>query len=247
MSELSLVYIPAAIGLGALHALEPGHAKALTAAYLVGIRGTWREALILGLSAAVAHGAVVVALAAGALWLGRATLADDGLRWLGIVSGAVVMLIGGWILLRRLLRRRHHDHGHDHGHDHHDHDHEEEEHDGHHHALPAYAGTGERVGMGQVVLFGISGGLLPCPASVSVMLLALTVGKVALGVVMVGAFSLGLALAFIGVGMAVVWGAAALGGRFASVSRHAPTVSAVVLLVSGAIALVAGLRTPAAA
>lgn len=244
MSELSLLYVPAAVGLGALHALEPGHAKALTAAYLVGIRGTWREALALGLSAAIAHGAVVVALAATALWLGRAALADEGLRWLGLVSGSVVMLIGGWILWRRLRPHRHHDHDHDHDHDQ---DHDDHDDHGHSHALPEHATRGERVGMGQVVLFGITGGLLPCPASVSVMLLALTLGQVALGVTMVAAFSLGLALAFIGVGMAVVWGAAALGGRFASISRHAPTISAVVLVVSGAIAVYSGLRTPAAA
>lgn len=252
MSELSLLYVPAAVGLGALHALEPGHAKALTAAYLVGIRGTWREALALGLSAAIAHGAVVVALAATALWLGRAALADEGLRWLGLISGSVVMLIGGWILWRRLRPRRHVAHDHDeHEHDHHDHDHHDhndhEDDHGHSHALPEHATRGERVGMGQVVLFGITGGLLPCPASVSVMLLALTLGQVALGVTMVAAFSLGLALAFIGVGMAVVWSAAALGGRFSAVSRHAPTISAVVLVVSGAIAVVSGLRSPVAA
>lgn len=231
-----------------MHALEPGHAKALTAAYLVGIRGTWREALALGLSAAVAHGAVVVGLAAGALWLGRAALADEGLRWLGLGSGAVVMAIGCWLLWRRLRAHRghahHQHHGHDHDHDHDDHD-DHDDH-GHSHALPEHATRGERVGMGQVVLFGITGGLLPCPASVSVMLLALTLGQVALGVTMVAAFSLGLALAFIGVGMAVVWSAAALGGRFSAVSRHAPTISAVVLVASGAIAVISGLRTPVA-
>ncbi len=233
MSELSLVYLPAAIGLGALHALEPGHAKALTAAYLVGIRGTWREALALGLSAALAHGAVVVALAAGALYLGRAALAEDGLHWLQLISGGVVLAIGLWMLWRRFRPQ--------HRHDHHDHDeHDDHDHDGHHHALPAHATSGERVGLGQVVLFGVTGGLLPCPASVSVMLLALTLGQVALGVAMVAAFSLGLALAFIGVGLAVVWGTAALGGRFTAVARHAPTVSAVVLVASGAFALIAG-------
>lgn len=232
VSELSLLYVPAAVGLGALHALEPGHAKALTAAYLVGIRGTWREAVALGLSAAVAHGAVVVALALGAVWLGREAFAGDALRWLQIGSGAIVVLIGLWMLWRRLRPHRHH-HGDDHDHDH-----------DHHHPLPAHATSGERVGMGQVVLFGITGGLLPCPASVSVMLLALSLGQTALGAVMVAAFSLGLALAFIGVGLAVVWGTAALGGRFAALSRHAPTVSAAVLILSGAVALVAGIYSP---
>ena len=232
MSELSLVYVPAAVGLGALHALEPGHAKALTAAYLVGIRGTWREANALALSAALAHGAVVVALAAAALWAGRAALAEDGLRWLQLISGAVVLAIGCWLLWRRF--RPHHHHAHD--------DHDDHDHDGHHHELPEHARSGEPVGIGQVVFFGITGGLLPCPASVSVMLLALTLGQVALGVTMVAAFSLGLALAFIGVGLAVVWSAAALGGRFTAVARHAPTVSAVVLLLSGGFAVAMGLR-----
>jgi nickel/cobalt exporter len=242
VSELSLVYVPAAIGLGALHALEPGHAKALTAAYLVGIRGTWREAVALGLSAAVAHGAVVVALAIGAVWLGREAFAGEALRWLQIGSGAIVVLIGAWMLVRR-LRRHHHGHGHAH-HDNHDDDHDDHDDHDHHHPLPAHATSGERVGMGQVVLFGITGGLLPCPASVSVMLLALSLGQLAIGAVMVAAFSLGLAFAFIGVGLAVVWGTAVLGGRFAALTRHAPTISAVVLILSGAVALVAGLYSP---
>src|SRR4051812_11027405 len=101
MTELSLVYLPAAVGLGALHALEPGHAKALTAAYLLGIKGTWRDAMALGIAAALTHSLVVIALAMGALWVGREAFAGEATRWLQVGSGAIVIAIGGWLMWRR--------------------------------------------------------------------------------------------------------------------------------------------------
>ncbi|HEX7673983.1 MAG TPA: hypothetical protein VF412_07425, partial [Bdellovibrio sp.] len=63
------LYFPTALALGALHALEPGHAKTLTAAYLIGIKGTKRDALLLGLSVAITHSFVVIAISVAALWL----------------------------------------------------------------------------------------------------------------------------------------------------------------------------------
>lgn len=249
MTELSLLYLPAAVGLGALHALEPGHAKALTAAYLVGIKGTWRDAVALGLAAATTHSLVVIGLSATALWLGREAFAGEAMRWLQVGSGALVALIGGWMLWRRLRPRPHHHH---HGHDHAAHDHpghDEHEDDAAHAAahaagMPGYVGSGQRPGLGQVLLFGASGGMLPCPASVSVMLLALSVGETAIGLAVVAAFSVGLALALVGVGLVAVWSMAALagGGRFDALSRHAPLISAVVVLTTGVAAMLLGLR-----
>jgi nickel/cobalt exporter len=235
-ASLSLLYLPVAVGLGALHALEPGHAKALTAAYLVGIRGTWRDAVVLGLSAACTHAGVVVALSALAIWLGRTAFAGEALRWLEIASGAIVIAIGLWLLSRRWLRHRHHARACEHGHDH---DHDDD--DDHHHTPPPIPSEG-RPSNWQIILFGASGGLLPCPASVSVMLLALSVGEAAIGLVVAFAFGVGLALALVAVGLAAVWGAGLLGRRFDVVGRWAPLVSALMVTLSGVFALAVGLR-----
>lgn len=87
--------------LGALHALEPGHAKTLTAACLIGIKGTKRDAILLGLSVAATHSLVVVGLSVAALWLGREAFTDRATYWLQIGSGIVVVLLGAWLLARR--------------------------------------------------------------------------------------------------------------------------------------------------
>ena len=79
---LGLVYFPAAVALGALHALEPGHAKALTAAYLIGIKGTKRDSIILGLSVAATHSVVVIGISALGLWLGNEGFAGQATVWL---------------------------------------------------------------------------------------------------------------------------------------------------------------------
>jgi nickel/cobalt exporter len=265
---LSLVYLPVAVGLGALHAIEPGHAKTLTAAYLIGIKGTTRDALLLGVSVAATHSIVVIALAATALWLGKEAFTEQATHWLQIGSAALVIALGAWLLWRRVGRRRsggcchhheahdhHHDHchhhGHEHPHDHHDHHDHGHHHHGHDHlddeaharahaaSMPAYVGSGERPAWWQIVGFGAAGGLIPCPASVTVMLLALSVGQAAIGMAAVLCFSLGLAAALVGVGVLVVLGVSRLtdGGRFQWFSRQAPAISAVVVMLSGVAAL----------
>src|SRR5690606_27627799 len=97
----SLLYFPVALALGALHALEPGHAKTLTAAYLIGIKGTKRDALLLGLSVALTHSLIVIAISVTAIWLGRETFTQDVTHWLQIGSGVIVIVLGFWMLIRR--------------------------------------------------------------------------------------------------------------------------------------------------
>ena len=80
--NFSLVYFPTAVALGALHALEPGHAKALTASYLIGIKGTKRDSVLLGLSVAATHSLVVIAISAIGLWLGNEAFAGSATKWL---------------------------------------------------------------------------------------------------------------------------------------------------------------------
>lgn len=109
--------------------------------------------------------------------------------------------------------------------------------------LPEYVGRGERPSFWQIVTFGAAGGLVPCPAAVTVMLLAISVNRTGNGLVMVAGFSLGLAATLVGIGLAVVMGLNALGsrGRFGWLSRRAPVVSAAVVVLSGVAAVVIAL------
>ena len=280
--DLSLFYFPAALALGALHALEPGHAKALTASYLIGIKGTKRDSVILGLSVAVTHSLVVIGISLIGLWLGNEAFTGEATAWLERGSGLVAILIGSWMLYRRLFKKKrhthhshghklappalpqdllsrevieetkqfhfvpvvdhHHNHGDHHHHDHHDHDHLDDEAHARAHAetLPEYVNSGERPSVWQIISFGAAGGMIPCPASITVMLLALSTGRAALGLFTVLGFSLGLALALVGVGMAIVTGLSKLSdtGRLSWVTKRAPAISAGLVILSGVAALV---------
>ena len=127
-----LFLLLASFGWGALHALSPGHGKAMVAAYLVGSRGTSRDAVALGAVVTVTHTIGVFALGLVTLLLAQYILPEDLYPWLNIVSGLLVVGIGGAILWSRVQTARgrrnalfghHHDHGHGHHH-HHDHDHD---------------------------------------------------------------------------------------------------------------------------
>jgi nickel/cobalt exporter len=108
------IYFPAAVLLGALHAMEPGHAKALTASYLIGIKGTKRDSVILGLSVATTHSIVVILISALGLWLGNEAFTGRATEWLETGSGLIAITIGCWMLWRRLFVTRvikeHHHH-----------------------------------------------------------------------------------------------------------------------------------------
>ena len=229
------LYLPIAVVLGALHALEPGHAKSLMAAYIVAIRGTTQQAVVLALSAATGHTIIVWILAIAALALGERYVVDQAEPWLTALSGVLIVLLAirmFWMLGRR-NRHSHHHHDHDHGHEH-QHDH------GHSHEPPAISG---HVGTGQVIWFGFTGGLLPCPAAIAVLLICIQLKAFALGVAMVAAFSVGLALTLIAIGLAVVWGSGKLAKSFPGFERYAqrlPYLSAALVMTVGAIMTFAG-------
>jgi ABC-type nickel/cobalt efflux system permease component RcnA len=196
-----------AIGLGAAHALSPGHGKTVMAAYLVGTRGTTRQALGLGLAVTVSHTLGVLALAALTLAAANILPPERLYPILGVGSGGLVVLIGASLLVRRIKDLRHeHGHahpdgGHGHGDDGHGHGH-----DDHGHAHPHGDDPGATTGVSWRSLFalGLSGGLVPSASALILLLGSIATGRVAYGLVLVVAFGAGMALVLGGVGIALV-------------------------------------------
>ncbi|HEX8074926.1 MAG TPA: sulfite exporter TauE/SafE family protein [Thermoleophilaceae bacterium] len=182
----------AAFGWGALHALSPGHGKAMVAAYLIGTRGTAKHAAALGGIVTVTHTIGVFALGVVTLALSQYLLPEDLFPWLTLTSGLLVVAVGAGVLRSRLRwarARRAHDRGHgSHGHDH-----------AHDHLPPADLTWRGLVGM------GASAGLIPCPSALVVLLGAISQHQVALGLLLILAFSLGLAGTLTALGLAVVY------------------------------------------
>jgi ABC-type nickel/cobalt efflux system permease component RcnA len=202
------------------------------AAYLVGSRGTARHAAFLGATVTITHTASIFALGIVTLYLSRYILPETLYPWLSVVSGLVVVAMGASILVRRARRLRahhhHHHHSDDHDHDSHDHDHHHGP-GGHTHEPPA------AITARSMLALGISGGILPCPSALVVMLGAIAVHRVAFGLLLVVAFSIGLAATLTGVGLLVVY-ARRLVDRVPSSGRvvqAAPTFSAAVITLLG--------------
>ncbi len=206
----------AALFWGMAHALSPGHGKTIVTAYLIGQRGTPRHAALLGLVVTATHTVGVFALGGVTLVLSRFIVPEELYPWLNFVSGVLVVLIGASVLRSRWRHRRAHTRGHDH---HHAHEHEHE------------GGLSGR----SLVAVGISGGLLPCPSALVVLLAAITLHRVAFGMLLVVAFSAGLALTITGIGLAAVLARGAFrrvsfDGRVVSLL---PTASALVIVAAG--------------
>ena len=113
------LFIPSAILLGALHGLEPGHSKTMMAAFIIAIRGTVVQAVLLGLSATISHTAIVWIVALAGLHFGQQWSGERSEAWLQLVSAAIIFGIAGWMVWRT-WRDQNHDHDHDHHHHHHD-------------------------------------------------------------------------------------------------------------------------------
>ncbi|MBS1958478.1 MAG: sulfite exporter TauE/SafE family protein [Bdellovibrionales bacterium] len=239
-TTLSWVYFPTAFVLGALHALEPGHAKTLTAAYLIGIKGTRRDAFLLGISVAITHSAVVIGIAVAAFLIGRESFTQEVTHTLQLASGWIVVALGTWLLFKRYkFAQEAKKAGLSSAGLEEEHEHEDECAD-HHHEIPDYVERGERPTFFQIISFGAAGGLIPCPSSITVMLLALSVGQVGMGLFSLLGFSLGLAVTLVGVGLLVVTGLTQLKktSRLNWISANSPMISALLVLLSGVLALV---------
>jgi len=201
-----LLALLAAFGWGAAHAFSPGHGKTIVGAYLVGSRGTVRHALFLGLTTTVTHTAGVFALGFVTLFAAQFILPEKLYPWLSMVSGVLVVIIGAVMIKDRLQsflsgHDHHHHHHHEHNHDHmHDHDH------GHHHHHHLPSGTdGAPVTWRSLLALGVSGGLLPCPSALVLMLGAISLQRVGFGLALIVMFSLGLASVLTAIGVVLVY------------------------------------------
>jgi nickel/cobalt transporter (NicO) family protein len=203
----------AALFWGMAHALSPGHGKTIVTAYLVGQRGTPRHAALLGLIVTVTHTIGVFALGLVTLMLSQFIVPSDLYPWLNLVAGLLVVGIGASVLRVRFKHRRPHAHGHGRHHHHHEHD----------------------LSRRSLIAVGVSGGLLPCPSALVVLLAAISLHRVAFGMLLVVAFSVGLALTITGIGLAAVLARSAFRrlsfeGRLVSLL---PTASALAILAAG--------------
>ena len=194
------------MGLGALHALEPGHGKTIVAAYLVGSRGTARHAALLGVIVTVAHTASVFALGAITLYASHYILPEQLYPWLGVLSGLTIAGLGGYMLLRRLTGvELEHAHvvGEMHGHWFSSKKKPAEE-----IAMAREAeesGPAKTVSLTQLFTLGITGGIIPCPAALVVLLSAFALHRIGFGFFLITSFSVGLAAVLIGFGLLMVY------------------------------------------
>ncbi|MEH2046154.1 nickel/cobalt transporter [Nostoc sp.] len=191
---------------GGLHALSPGHGKTIVGAYLVGSRSNAQHALFLGLIITITHTAGIFALGLVTLGTSKFILTEQLYPWLSVLSGVLVTVIGLNLFISRLQRTQvshshDHVHSHQHSHDLHHHHHHDHVHHEHSHLPP----DGASMKWSSVLALGISGGLLPCPSALVVLLSAIAMGRVGFGLALVSAFSLGLAAVLTGIGLMLVY------------------------------------------
>lgn len=347
------IFIPSAILLGAMHGLEPGHSKTMMAAFIVAIRGTVRQAVMLGLAATLSHTAIVWMIALGGMYISRKFTAESAEPWFQLISAVIILGTAAWMFWRtwrgerlwKLEQEEDHAHGHhDHdetriidtghgkvelsifeggqlphwrfrtlsgqnwqtrdvslvtnrgkgtfsqvfdfvekdgfmestqaipephsfevrltlGHRGHVHDYDvtfhEHEHDHDHSALEGldasskeYQDAHEKahandikkrfanrnVTTGQIILFGLTGGLIPCPAAITVLLLCIQVKEFSLGAALVLCFSIGLAITLVTVGAAAAYSVRQATKRwsgFDTLARRAPYFSSVLIALVG--------------
>lgn len=211
-----LILIGVCALLGAFHALTPGHGKTLLAAYLVGTEGTPRQAIMLGGVITVMHTSSVLLLGTAVLLAGHYVLPGILIPTLEIAAGAVVLILGVRIARRRwsALRSGNHDHDHSHGHAH---DHHDTPGHSHSHGGSAVAvldagrspkttsAPGKtKTGFREIAGMGVTGGIIPCPEALSILILAVGLHRTALGIAMIVAFSVGLAAILVGLGLVLV-------------------------------------------
>jgi ABC-type nickel/cobalt efflux system permease component RcnA len=226
-AEIVFLSLIIAFALGAVHALSPGHGKTLVAAYLVGSRGTARHALLLGVVVTITHTIGVFTLGFVTLFASKYILPERLYPWLGFASGLIIAVIGMTLFLRRYGALFGGSGEHDHSHSHHDRGHEHRH--NHRHEIP------ERVTFGNLIALGASGGIIPCPEALIVLLSAISLHRIGFGLVLIFAFSVGLALVLMGIGLGMVY-ARRFMERFSwerKITQWLPLVSSAVIGILG--------------
>ncbi|MCX6631253.1 MAG: hypothetical protein NTW28_26880 [Candidatus Solibacter sp.] len=232
--SVMLLGMLAAFAFGAVHALSPGHGKTLVAAYLVGSRGTPRHAVLLGLIVTFTHTISVFALGLVTLYLSRFVLPETITPILGAISGITIVWVGGTLLYRRTVGQgiappamglaHHHGDGRVHTH------------------VP------EEVSVGGLIALGASGGLVPCPSALVLLLTSVSLGRIGLGLTLLVAFSAGLAVVLTAVGLAVLYAKHWLpdGGTLGrgKALRYLPVASAAFIICIGIAMTWVSLRPP---
>ena len=334
------LFVPSAILLGALHGLEPGHSKTMMAAFIIAVRGTVMQAVLLGLAATVSHTAIVWIIALAGLHFGAQWNTEATEPYLQLVSAVLIIGVAVWMLWRTWRDQQAHQHDHHHGdevrtintshgvitleiaedgmparwrirsaksqplaagdvtvettrpdgarqtfaftaHDGYlqstteipephaftarlsfrDGDHttnfdvEFSEHE-HPETAGLVVGTQEfadaherahaedirrrfadrHVTTGQIVMFGLTGGLIPCPASITILLICLQLKQFTLGAALVLCFSIGLAVTMVSVGAAAALSVHHISKRwtgFGEAARRAPYLSGALIIAVG--------------
>ena len=235
---LALALATAAV-LGGFHALEPGHGKTVVAAYLVGSRGTAWHALILGLVVTISHTAGVYLLGAVTFYASKHVVPEQLYPWLSLFSGLTIAVLGAMLFIRRFAGVPDHHHGPG-GHHHHGPGGHTHTHDGlaaHTHGPgEAHDHASQPVSLRALVALGVSGGIIPCPAALVVLLTALSMHRVGFGLVLIVAFSIGLAAVLVAIGILMVY-AGRLMTRFKEegplIQRWLPLTSSAVMTLLG--------------
>lgn len=246
---MMFVGLVVAFGLGAIHALSPGHGKTIVAAYLVGTRGTPKHAIFLGAMVTFTHTISVFFLGLTTLFLSQYVLPEKIYPVLGAISGLSIVWIGATLFFKRLRAAGGYTHSHGHHHDHehpHSHDHHHQDHDHHHHGglvhdhgdghVHSHMPEGD-VTLGSLIALGASGGLVPCPSALVLLLSSVALGRVALGLTLLVAFSLGLAVVLMAIGLVVLYAKHLLPDREktarSALFRYVPVASAGIITCAG--------------
>ncbi len=243
--QFAVIALVVSFVLGGLHALTPGHGKAVVAAYLVGSKGRIIDAIFLGLIVTFTHTFSVISIGIILLFAKERIAHDDIVLWLSLISGLLIVGIGGWLLAKNMKQYysgRTQNHGHDHSHDHsHDHEHTHDHGDGHTHShgfghAHSHVPT-ERTGFWSLLSLGVSGGIVPCVDALIGLLFAISLNKLTWGVIILCAFSLGLAAVLVAIGILMVMAKPVI-ERFTGRGiwlQRLPIISATVVIVLGAV------------
>lgn len=330
------LFVPSAMLLGALHGLEPGHSKTMMAAFIIAVRGTVTQAVLLGLAATLSHTAVVWVIALGGQYFGQAWGGETSEPYFQVASAVIIIGIALWMLWRTWREQHaeaHHHHHHgdevkhvttreglltlevfedgvpprwriraergelplapktmietirpdgarqtfgflkqgdylesvdaisephaftarlqlyhgreeevhlvafeEHSHDHMNLGDEDDAHARAHAADIRQRFTGRQVTSGQIIMFGLTGGLIPCPAAITVLLLCIQLKQLSLGFLLVVCFSVGLAVTMVAAGVIAALSVRHVASRwsgFSTFARRAPYASGVLIVLVG--------------